>query len=155
MPPLYLACLAAARETAARLGVRMKPIRILVIEDNVADARLIRELTTGAAVPVEISVAADAIEAERLLGDPGFAPDLIIADMHLPKLSADEFVERHRGLSIPWVVFSASPDPAKIERALKLGALEYVEKPIDLDAYADALWKIIGKWTLQGREEEY
>jgi two-component system response regulator YesN len=129
----------------------MKPIRVLVIEDNAADARLIKEVTSASTVPVEIIAAADADNAEHLLADPSFRPDLIIADMRLPKLSADEFVERHGALGIPWVVFSASADPEKIKRALSLGALEYVEKPMDLDAFTEALWRIIWKWTRPGR----
>ena len=127
----------------------MKPITILVIEDNIADARLMQTVASSFSVPVEIRVAADTDEAERLLGDPSFIPDLIIADMHLPKLTAAEFIERHGALGIPWVVFSASADPAQIKRALQLGALEYVEKPMDLDAFSQALWQIIWKWTIE------
>ncbi len=132
----------------------MKPIRVLVIEDNIADARLIEVVTSGSAVPVEVRIAPDAIEAEGMLAGSGFRPNLIITDMHLPKLYADEFFERHGQRGIPWVVFSASADPAKIQRALQLGALEYVEKPSTLDDYADAIWRIIWKWTINGGEQK-
>jgi CheY-like chemotaxis protein len=128
----------------------MKPITILLIEDNVADAHLMQELTSSSTVPVKIRVAADADEAERALADPRFIPDLIITDMHLPKLSADEFVQRHGSLGIPWVVFSASTNPANVKRALMLGALEYVEKPMDLDGFSQALWQIIWRWAMRG-----
>jgi len=77
----------------------------------------------------------------------------IIADMHLPKLSADEFVHRHGSLAIPWVVFSASADPAKVKRALQLGALEYIEKPMDLDSFSQALWRSFGSGQAKGVTE--
>jgi CheY-like chemotaxis protein len=44
------------------------------------------------------------------------------------------------------VVFSASTNPNDKTEALALGAKEFVEKPADLDAYTEAVWKMIWKW---------
>jgi len=135
----------------SNLPFAMNPVRILVIEDSMEDAALIKELTSRSTVPVEVTIAPDADKALAALNQSPAKPDLIIADMNLPRLSADEFVARHGSQGVPWVVFSSSQDPAKIKRALELGALEYVEKPLDLDAFAEALWAIIWKWTIKTR----
>ena len=58
-----------------------------------------------------------------------------------------ELLKRCNPRGIPVVVFSGSVNPADEERAIKLGAKEFVNKPLQLDDYVQAVWKIIGKWA--------
>src|ERR1700720_4918219 len=122
------------------------PVEILLIEDNGADVRIIKEIVSHSTVTVRITVAEDGEKALALLADPLFKPDLIITDMILPKVSGDEVLQRCHANGIPVVVFSASKNPADNAKMLELGAKEFIEKPTDLDEYTEAVWKMIWKW---------
>jgi len=122
------------------------PVEILLIEDNGADVRIIKEIVSHSSVAVRITVAADGEKALALLGDPLFQPDLIITDMILPKVSRDDGLRQRNANGVPVVVFSASKNSADKADALRLGAKEFIEKPTDLDEYTEAVWKMIWKW---------
>ena len=49
---------------------------------------------------------------------------------------------------VPVVMFSVSSNPADAERALALGAREFVHKPVGLEAYRHAVLTMIEKWVL-------
>ena len=123
------------------------PVEVLLAEDNEGDARLIKEIVSRCSVAVRITVAEDGEKALALLADPHFKPDLIVTDMNMPKVAGTEILKRFSANGIPVVVFSSSTNPTDKAEALKLGARECVEKPIDLDEYTEALWKLIWKWT--------
>ncbi|AIE84503.1 two-component system regulatory protein [Fimbriimonas ginsengisoli Gsoil 348] len=48
---------------------------------------------------------------------------------------------------VPIVLFSSSVSPSDIARCEALGVREYVEKPTDPSAYADAVTAICTKWA--------
>ena len=123
------------------------PEEVLLVEDNDADARLIREIVSQCSVAVRITVAEDCEKAIALLADLQFKPDVIITDNSVPKISGPELLQRCNADGIPVVVFSASKNPTDITTALELGAKEFVEKPADIDEYTEAVWKMIWKWT--------
>jgi two-component system response regulator len=122
------------------------PVEVLLVEDNSADVRIIKEIVSQSSVAVRMTVAEDGEKAVAILADPKFKPDLIITDMSLPKISGLELLRRFRGNGIPVVVFSSSKNPADVTNALELGAKEFVEKPIDLEQYTEAVWKMIWNW---------
>ena len=70
-------------------------------------------------------------------------PDLIISDINMPKMNGLEMLEKMKSgnIEIPVILFTAFSDTQKIKTAWKLGAFDFVEKPIDLGA----LHKIIDK----------
>ena len=61
-------------------------------------------------------------------------PDAILLDLRLPGMSGMELLEElvRRAIRIPVVVISGSADPDAL-RCLKLGALDYLQKPITID----------------------
>jgi CheY-like chemotaxis protein len=123
------------------------PVELLLAEDNEGDARLITEIVSRCSVAVRITLAEDGEKALALLADPQFKPDLIITDMNMPKVAGHELLKRSNANGIPVVVFSSSTNPTDVTNALEFGAKEFVEKPLDIDEYAEALWKMIWKWT--------
>jgi CheY-like chemotaxis protein len=60
------------------------PVEILLIEDNGADVRIIKEIVSHCSVAIRFTVAEDGEEALSLLDDPQFKPHLVITDMKLP-----------------------------------------------------------------------
>jgi len=123
------------------------PVKLLLIEDNGADVRIIKEIVSHSSVAVRITVAEDDEKALALLADPKFKPDLIITGMSLSKTSGSEVLQRCNANGIPVVVFNASKNPRDKAEVLGLGATEFVEKPFDLNRYTEAVWKMVRKWV--------
>lgn len=117
---------------------------ILVVDDNPADARLIREALTGRS----IHVAEDAQEALAFLAS--HYPSLVFLDLHLPGMSGHELlsaIRTHERLAaIPVVVFSSSDSTDDVTRAYSASANCYVTKPAGLDQFLDTVQRIDRFW---------
>jgi len=129
------------------MSVAIKPIQVLMIEDSAGDALLTGQIVAESPIPVKLVIARDGEQALGMLGDPAFEPALIILDLNIPLISGHDVLERNPRKDIPVVVFSVSDDPRDMQRALDLGAREYVQKPMNLEAYKKAVWEIIEKWA--------
>lgn len=69
--------------------------------------------------------------AEEILKEN--TPDLVLSDLHMPEKGGIEMVKtlRAQGNDIPVVIMSSSTDRAELLKVLKLGVLDYVEKPFN------------------------
>jgi CheY-like chemotaxis protein len=123
-----------------------RTMEILLVEDNAGDAVLIRQILADASVPVNLHIARDGEQALTMLESEDFRPALIILDLNIPRIPGPSLLERWRANNIPVVVFSSSPNDAERERALALGAREFVRKPTDIDAFTHAVCGIIERW---------
>jgi len=126
------------------------PVDILLVEDDPTEARLLEEIVRGGSVRVKITTAKNCSGALAILEEGRYAPNLVIADMGVLEFGGVELLKRCNPREIPVVVFSGSIDPADQERAMRLGAKEFIRKPLGLDHYVDAIWGMIGKWTKPG-----
>jgi DNA-binding NarL/FixJ family response regulator len=109
--------------------------KILCIEDDAETLALLVAVLGGAGF--EVVTATD--------GQSGFEtivserPDLIICDIMLPRLSGFEILERlswiptESGAAAPFVFLTALDDRDAILKGRRLGADDYVTKPIDFD----------------------
>jgi len=123
------------------------PVELLLVEDNPAEARLLEEIVGGSSVPVNITTAKNCSGALTILDEGRVAPNLVIADMGVLEFGGVELLKRCKPREIPAVIFSGSVNPADEAGAMTLGANEFVTKPIQLEDYVDAVWRIIGKWV--------
>ena len=102
-------------------------LRLLVVEDSDDDyVILLRELHKAGWTPLAERVAA-AAELEAALGRPW---DLVVTDWLLPGfggLSALELVAA-RGLDLPCIVISGTPNEEAAVAALRAGALDFLDK---------------------------
>jgi two-component system, chemotaxis family, response regulator Rcp1 len=124
-----------------------QPTQVLLIEDSAGDALLTSQIVADASLPVKLVIARDGVQALIMLADPTFQPALIILDLNIPLISGHVVLERNQRRDIPVVIFSVSSDENEARRALALGAREYVQKPTDLDAYKQAVLRMVTKWT--------
>jgi DNA-binding response OmpR family regulator len=124
----------------------MKPVEVLLVEDNAGDAVLMRQVMGESKIPVKLHIARDGEQALIILSDAQFRPDLIILDLNLPRLPGSVVLERYKSTSTPIVVFSSSWNETEIQNALNLGAREFVQKPTDIQEFIDAVCGIIEKW---------
>jgi|SRR5579864_3128976 len=123
------------------------PLELLLVEDNPAEARLLKEIVEGSPLALNITTAKNCSEALEILDEGRVAPNLVIADMGVLEFNGVELMKRCKPREISVVIFSGSVSPADQARAMTLGANEFVTKPIQLDDYVEAVRKIIGKWA--------
>lgn len=116
---------------------------ILVIEDEPADAHLIRDLLDDKHDVAVVDQAGNAIQTLTVLAEENAEPDLVLLDLRLPDGSGFDVLEAVRGqieldeLSI--VVLTNSDSDTDRERARALGADEFTTKPMDVDAFERAI----------------
>lgn len=137
-----------------------RPQRVLIVEDNPGDVRLIREAFAEANASIETVVAKDGVEALDYLsqhGTPGAEdrPDLMLLDLNLPRKSGHEVLTTIKAddslKQIPVVVFSSSAAPKDVVGAYRLRANCYVTKPSDLDELFSAIAQISRFWFVAVR----
>jgi len=105
------------------------PIRVLLVEDNPADARLLREhLAEPGTEQFHVTHAACLAEAVRFLKADRF--DLALLDLSLPDSQSLETVRRTRGEApdTPIVVLTGLDDEALGTEAVREGAQDYLVK---------------------------
>ena len=110
-------------------------MKILLVEDNPGDARLLQEMLKEAdATHLELSFAESLSEALQILGEKPV--DIILLDLALPdSLGIETFKKVHaKAPDVPVVVLSGFDDEAFAARAVKEGARGYLSKnSIDID----------------------
>jgi CheY-like chemotaxis protein len=138
-------------------GDESRILRVLHIEDNAGDVRLIAEALRELAIDVEVDVVPDGFEAMEYLHQEGqFAraarPDLVLLDLNLPRKAGREVlaeIKRDPALkTIPVVVLTTSAALLDITQAYELHANCYVTKPVDLPALFETI-AAIGRFWLQ------
>jgi DNA-binding response OmpR family regulator len=122
-------------------------MEILLVEDNAGDAVLIRQILADISIPVNLHIVRDGEQALTMLSDAHFVPALIILDLNIPRISGVALLERWKLQKIPVVVFSSSLNDAEQLRVMQLGAREFVQKPTDMDAFADAVSGIVKRYA--------
>jgi DNA-binding response OmpR family regulator len=121
---------------------------VLLIEDNPSDVFLIREAIRQSSVPADVIVAYDGARGLQLLDEPHPLPDLVILDLNLPSRSGMDILQRHPpNPPPPVVVFTGSSNPDERDRALQLGASDYVVKPDGWDEYRAAIHGVLERWV--------
>jgi two-component system response regulator PilR (NtrC family) len=106
--------------------------RALVVDDE-PDIRELLSITLGR-MDIEVETAGDLATARRFL--EGGPYDLVLTDMRLPDgdgLALLEWIQDHRP-GIPVAVITAHGNVEAAVRALKLGAFDFISKPLDLGA---------------------
>jgi CheY-like chemotaxis protein len=120
----------------------MKPIDILLVEDNPGDARLTREALQLSKVRNALHHARDGEEALQFLRREGrFAaaptPDMILLDLNLPRRDGREVLEEIKAdpklMHIPVVILTSSQAEEDILRSYRLHANCFITKPVDLE----------------------
>ncbi len=112
---------------------------VLLVEDNEVNRYLAQYVLEQAGF--RVSCAADGSEALRAVGQE--RPDLILMDLRMPVLDGYETTRRLKAdpalASIPVVALSAQAMPAERERALAVGCVAHIEKPIDPTVFGDQI----------------
>ncbi|WP_257312604.1 response regulator [Geothrix fuzhouensis] len=114
-------------------------IRVLLVEDDPMVAELNRMYLSR--VPGFETVASARSTAEALELLRSHTVDLLLLDIFMPGQSGIELMEsiRRQGLDVDVIFVTAARDAATIDRALKLGAVDYLIKPFEFERLKQAL----------------
>ena len=133
----------------------VKPVEILLVEDNPGDVRLTKEALTGAKVINHLTVLKDGVEALTFLRREGqYAnaprPHLILLDLNLPKKDGREVLaeikDDEKLKRIPVVVLTTSQNEQDVLKTYNLHANCYVTKPVDLEQFITVVKSIEDFW---------
>ncbi len=133
----------------------MKPVQILLVEDNEGDIVLTLEAFKNGKLHNTVSVARDGEEAISFLKKENkfsgaHRPDIILLDINLPKLDGKEtlhFIKHHEEFkSIPVVMLTTSSAENDIQDAYKDHANCYISKPVDFIKFIQVVHSIEDFW---------
>ncbi len=133
----------------------VRPIDILLVEDNPGDADLAREALEGGKISNQLFVVGDGEAALDFLNQSGgYAemprPDLILLDLNLPRKDGREVladIKAHKDLKrIPVVILTTSQSEEDVLKSYNLHANCYITKPIDLSQFIKVVRSIEDFW---------
>jgi CheY-like chemotaxis protein len=122
-----------------------EPVRVLLVEDDEADAELTRLALARCPTPSTIDVVGDGAQAVEWLRSAGgeAGADLVLVDLKMPIVDGFELLERlrteHDLDQLAVVVLTTSSRMEDRERAHALGAHGYVTKETSFPMYRDLL----------------
>ena len=134
---------------------RNPPLTLLLVEDEPADAFLIRLAFDEGRVPVTLHHVLDGEEALAFLHNapPHQAapmPDLILLDLNLPRMNGRTFLQQLKSeprlVQIPVVVLSTSDSETDLRTSYSLNAAGYITKPLDVDTYIQMVQNLYNYW---------
>ena len=133
----------------------MKPVEIMLVEDNLADVRLTQEALKEEKLNNNLNVLNDGVEALAFLRHEGqyanaVRPDLILLDLNLPRKGGREVLEEIKNdpnlKAIPVVVLTVSDAEKDILESYNLHANCYITKPLDLNQFSRVVRSIQDFW---------
>jgi two-component system response regulator HydG len=105
--------------------------KILVVDDDAAHARMLETLMADWGV--EVFLADDGIIAVEMVKNQPF--DIVLMDMKMVKMSGMEALRLIKSYnpSLPVIIMTAYSSVQTAVKALKIGAYDYLTKPLDFD----------------------
>jgi two-component system, chemotaxis family, response regulator Rcp1 len=133
----------------------LRPIEILLVEDNPGDVRLTQEALKDAKVVNTLHVVEDGVAAMDFLAQRGRyqqapRPSLVLLDLNLPRKNGREVlaeIKQDPSLrTIPVVILTTSQAEEDVLRAYSLHANCYITKPVDFGQFTKIIRSIEDFW---------
>jgi two-component system, response regulator len=135
-------------------------VEILLVEDNPRDAELTIRALKKKNLANSLYHVEDGVEALDFLfargkysgRDISEAPKVVLLDLKLPRIDGLEVLTAikadERTQAIPVVVITSSAEDPDVKRAYDLGANSYVIKPVQFDAFMEAMVRVGIYWLM-------
>jgi len=120
--------------------------KILIVDDESKMRRVLQLLFEEDGYTV-----AQAENGEEALGEINvFHPDLVICDIRMPRLNGIELLRRAKDISedLPVIIMTAYGEVKTAVEAMKLGAENYITKPLDMEELRILVARAIEKRSL-------
>lgn len=138
----------------------LKPVEILLVEDNPADARLVVEVFKDFKLDNRLHIVEDGVEAFDFLHKQGKygdvpQPDVIILDLNLPRKDGrkvlEEIKKEDKLKYIPIVILTTSSNKSDVIQTYKHHANCFITKPVDFEQFMDVIRSIENFWLTVAR----
>ena len=118
---------------------------ILVVDDSRIMRNIVKNYFTEQKIPCQYVEASDGTEALDILTKQPI--DLVLLDWNMPKLSGIDFLKKVRAINkyikLPIIMVTSESAKYNVIEALKLGATDYIIKPINGKLFAEKISKVI------------
>ena len=141
---------------SSRLAKHSGPIRILVLDDEETNLRLLRRILEKAGYgPIETLTSGRDIE--KVVEE--FRPHLMLLDLHMPEIDGFAVLQAlsaqiHGTQMLPVLMLTGDASAEAKRRALSLGARDFVEKPFDAQEALLRIHNLLETRFLYGRLAE-
>ena len=130
------------------LQPRIEALRVLVVDDELSMRKVVRTMlySVGVRTIYEARDGATGLEAVREND-----PDVVIVDWEMPNIDGAQFVRTVRvpgafpRPDVPILMLSGHSDRWRVIEAARIGASDYVLKPVSAKALHDRIVAIIGR----------
>ena len=117
--------------------------KILIVDDSNTNVVLLEAILVSRGYSIHTALNVE--EAYSLLKKD--RPELILLDLLMPKISGYQFLDQLKKndetRDIPVIVVSAVTDALDIQKTFELGAVDYIEKPVDIKALVTKVEKTL------------
>lgn len=130
----------------------MNSLRILIVDDSPAMRAYVRRTVQLAALPIKnVFEAGNGQEALDVVQKENREPnklDLIFADLNMPVMNGEEFVQKlredERDAKVPILIISTDATQRRVMRLRELGAQGYISKPCQPEMIRLKVQQILG-----------
>ena len=117
--------------------------RILVVDDSSTNIVLLEAILNGQGY--EIETAQSVKEAYQIIKKE--TVNLILLDLLMPRVSGYDFLKEIKSnestKDIPVIIVSAVADAENRKKSIELGALDFINKPIDIQYFIEKIETIL------------
>jgi two-component system, LuxR family, response regulator FixJ len=137
--------------SAATKGTAFMP-NVYIVDDDVMAGRLLGQVLSAAGFAARsFASAQDFLDAA-----PWLAPGCLVADVRMPGIDGLELLRRltERAMPFPAVMISGYADIPMAVRAIKIGAVEFVEKPFSEETILGSIARAQDRLARSGEETD-
>ncbi len=120
-----------------------KDFCILVVDDSTTNVVLLEAIFYERGYKIE--TAYNAKEAYAIIEKQ--IPDLILLDLLMPQINGFDFFKqlkrKKNTRDTPVIVVSAATDEENVDKIMKMGAVDFIKKPIDLEYLVDRVESVL------------
>ncbi len=128
-------------------GLRVKGVRVLVVEDNAVNQKVAQKILENEGAAVEI--AGNGAEALEWLRHNGACIDAVLMDAQMPVMDGFEATRRIRQelrlADLPIIALSAGVRLSERERCLESGMNDFISKPLEVDKLIATILRLTAK----------
>jgi signal transduction histidine kinase len=137
----------SASRAAPGSVIRLKPARILVVEDGTSNQKLINVVLQRTGVTVELAGNGKIGFEKAIAGQY----DVILMDMQMPVMDGFTATRRLReeGCKLPIIALTANAMKGEEEKCRAAGCSGYLSKPIDVDLLLRTLAELVGTLSVE------
>jgi CheY-like chemotaxis protein len=124
------------------VDLNQKTAHILLVEDDKINQKVVHEILRKK--NIKVTLATDGVNALMEIAKGAF--DAVISDINMPNFDGFQLLEymKDKNISIPVIFLTGLKDESLELKSLKMGAADYIRKPVDRELLYLKLKKIIG-----------